>query len=317
MLIDHRICLEEEQRRKLDAISEILTACDPMIRRLLDDHQRLSTRWMPHEFVPWGRGRDFLETPWHSDQSPLDPEVVTAFETNLLTEDNLPYYHAQIAKIVDPGSALADWNRIWTSEEAGHSIVMRDYAHLMRIMDPVRLEQNRLQVMQIGFHRHFGDPLEVFAYTAVQELATRISHTKLGQKAGEPILLKLMSLISRDENFHYIFYRSLVKIVLEMNPDLMLPAIAKQLYSFEMPGAGLSDFDERTANSATLGIYGALEHRDLVIKPVLSHWEIDQLTGLSPEAERARERILRIPKILDRVIERQQVQVSFAPSTSR
>jgi acyl-[acyl-carrier-protein] desaturase len=138
---------------------------------------------------------------------------------------------------------------------------------------------------------------------------------KLGQKAGEPILLKLMSLISRDENFHYIFYRSLMKLVLETDSDLALPAIMKQLYSFEMPGAGgMENFDERTQIAADLSIYGALEHRDMVIKPLLQYWGIDKLKPLSPEGRRAQERILKLLAVLDRMVERQQAQSSL-PST--
>ena len=79
----------------------------------------------------------------------------------------------------------------------------------------------------------------MIAYTTAQELATRISHLETGKKADEPILQKLLALIARDENFHYIFYRSLVKQVLAIAPELMLPAIAKQFYSFRHAGRSL------------------------------------------------------------------------------
>jgi len=309
MLIGHRSHLTETQVQRLDAIDEILAACEPQIRQLLEDHKALSRRWFSHEILPWGRGRSFVDEPWNPDQSPLDPQIVLAFETNLLTEDNLPYYHAHIASVVGEGSSLAEWNRIWTSEEGAHAVVMRDYAHLMRIIDPVRLETKRLEIMRLGFHRDFADPLELFSYTAFQEAATRVSHLKLGQKAGEPQLAKLMSLISRDENFHYIFYRSLVKIVMNEAPELVLPAIMKQLYSFAMPGTELKDFEEREDNESRLGIYGALEHRDLVVKPTLTYWGIEQLTNLPAEAARAQERILKAVRVLDRVVERQQQKI--------
>lgn len=286
-------------------ITEAFQACESQIRELLSEHLKISKRWHAHEILPWGEGRDFGEEPWSQEQSPLSPEMATAFETHLLTEDNLPSYHSQIAKYVPAGSALAEWNGIWTSEEGLHSIVMRDYAHLMRVIDPVRLENNRLAIMREGFNRSFANPLELFAYTSMQELATRVSHLKLGQRAGEPVLLKLMVLISKDENFHYIFYRSIVKMMLEFVPDLMLPAILKQLLSFQMPGVGMSDFYERHTIAADLGIYGALEHRDLVIKPVLQFWDVEKLRNLRPETERVRERILRIPLLMDRLVEKQ------------
>jgi acyl-[acyl-carrier-protein] desaturase len=305
MQIDYRTPPEEPMRRRLDRIKEVLKAIDPQVRALIAEHRERSTRWMPHEVLPWGRGEDFNDKPWAPQQSPLRPEIALALETNLLTEDNLPYYHAQIAKVVDEGSALHEWNGLWTAEESAHAIVMRDYVHLSRALDPARLEVNRLAVMQKGFGRRFADPFEVLAYTAAQELATRISHLSVGQKSGDPALLKVLSLVARDENFHYIFYRAVVKAILDVAPELMLPSIMRQLYTFNMPGEGFDRFAERSAAIAAEGIFGTREYRDEVVKPILFHWGIDKLRGLPPEAERARERILKLEKVLDRMLKQQ------------
>ena len=86
----------------------------------------------------------------------------------------------------------------------------------------------------------------------------------------------------------------------------MLPAINAQMYSFSMPGNGMSNFEIRQAVIANAGIYGAREHRDLVVMPLLRYWKLDQLTGLSPESEKIRDRILRLEKVLDRMVERQE-----------
>lgn len=289
-----------------DRIKEVLRAIEPRVRTLIAEHRKKSIRWMPHEALPWGRGQDFNEKPWTPDQSPLRPEIALALETNLLTEDNLPYYHAQIARVVDEDSALREWNGLWTAEEATHSMVLRDYVHLSRALDPRKLELGRLAVMQKGFGRRFGDAFEVLAYTTAQELATRISHLAVGQKSGDPALLRVLSLVARDENFHYVFYRSVVKAVLDEAPELMLPAIMKQLYSFSMPGDGFERFEERSAVIAEEGIFGTREYRDQVVKPILAHWEIDKLRGLPPEAERAQERILKLEKVLDRMLARRE-----------
>lgn len=306
MLIDYRVQLTSEERKRLDAIKEVLKAIEPQVKQLLANHREKSKRWYPHEIVPWGRGQDFIEVPWREEQASLRPEIVLALETNLLTEDNLPYYHAQIQDMMDPGSIWQDWNRLWTTEEANHAVAMRDYLYLMRVMDPKKIEDNRLAVMEGGWDRDFADPLEIFAYTSAQELATRISHLRTGQRADEPIILKLLTLISRDENFHHIFYRSVVKAVLEFTPELMLPALMKQLYSFEMPGSAMSNFELRQAMISDAGIYGVREHRDLVMMPLLRYWDIDKLCGLSPESRKIQERILRLEKVLDRMVEKQE-----------
>lgn len=307
MLIDYRRELSADERRGFDAMKAVLKQIEPQVEKLFNDHKERSTRWYPHEVVPWGEGRDFNAEPWDESQCPLRPEVVLALETNLLTEDNLPYYHAQIERMVDPDSIWQKWNRLWTSEEGGHASAMRDYLYLKRVMDPVMIEKNRLAIMEAGFDRDFANPLEVFAYTSAQELATRISHLRAGQIADEPIVLKLMSLISRDENFHFIFYRGVVKAVLELTPELMLPAIAAQFYSFQMPGTGMSNFELRQAVIANAGIYGARQHRDEVIKPLIRFWQIDKISGIQDEkALKAQERIIKLEKVLDRMVERQE-----------
>lgn len=306
MLIDYRTQLNAGERSRLDKIKEVLRAIDPRVKTLIAEHRANSTRWMPHELLPWEQGENFNDKPWTPDQSPLRPEIAVALETNLLTEDNLPYYHAHIARVVDEDSALHEWTGIWTSEEAAHATVLRDYVHLTRALDPRRLELGRLAVMQKGTGLRFADPLEVLAYTSVQELATRISHQAVGKKGGDPTLAKIMLLISRDENFHYVFYRSVVKAILEIAPELMLPAIQTRLYGFDMPGDGIEGFTERSALMAEEGIFGTREYRDGVVKPVLAYWEIDKLRGLPPDAERACERILNLERLLGRMIDRQE-----------
>ncbi len=306
MLIDYRVTLSDAERNRLDAMTEALQAVEPEVQRLLNEHRATSRRWYPHEIIPWGRGKDFNEIPWDPEQNTLRPEVVVALETNLLTEDNLPYYHAKLEQTLTLGGPFKEWTQLWTSEEDNHATCIRDYLHLMRVMDPREIEENRLKMVQAGFERHFADPFEIFAYTAAQELATRISHLRAGQRADEPIILKILTLIARDENFHFVFYRSVAKALIEVAPELMLIAIANQLYSFEMPGTGMTNFELRKATIADAGIYGAREHRDMVIAPLLRYWDLDKLTGLSPEAEKTRDRILRLENVLTRMVERQE-----------
>jgi len=306
MLIDYRIVLSAEERKHLDVCKEALYAVQPKVQEYLDNHRKNSRRWYPHEILPWGKGIDYREVPWAAEQCPLSPEIVLALETNLLTEDNLPYYHAHIERFLENSGPWKEWNRLWTSEEAQHGETIRDYLYLLRVVDPIRIVDERSSVMQAGFDRNFRDPLELFAYTSAQELATRISHLRTGQKADEPIILKLLQLVSRDENFHYIFYRSVTDDLLEIVPDITLIAIMKQLYSFEMPGTGMSNFEFRQKVIANAGIYGVREHRDLVITPLLKYWRIDERSPVTTEGKKAQDRILRLDRVLERMAEKQE-----------
>lgn len=306
MLVDYREHISPERRKHLDAIKDALKSIEGEVRVMFEDHKTNSRRWYPHEILPWGAGQDYNEVPWSEAQVKVSPDIVMAFETNLLTEDNLPYYHAEIAQMMDKNSIWQEWNRRWTAEEGMHGAAMRDYLYLTRAVEPYEMEQNRLAVMEQGFDRNFDNPLEIFSYTAAQELATRISHLRCGQKADEPIALKLLTLIARDENFHYVFYRGVCAHILKIAPELMLPAMVNQLYSFEMPGSAMSNFEIRQAVIADAGIYGAREHRDQVIRPLMKFWKIDELTGLSPEAQKQQERLLKLDKLLTRLVERQE-----------
>lgn len=306
MLIDYRRELSPEERKKFDQIKEVLKAIEPKVEEFMAEHRRNSRRWSPHEVVPWGEGVDYKKVPWKPEQCPLSPDVVLALETNLLTEDNLPYYHAQIQEMIERGGVWEKWLHLWTAEEGVHSDTIRDYFYLMRVMDPVIIEKHRLGIMEAGFDRAFADPLEIFAYTSAQELATRISHLRTAQRADEPILYELLKLVSRDENFHYIFYRSVVKAVLEIAPELMLPALNAQLYSFEMPGTGMNKYELRRATIENAGIYGIREHRDLVIRPLLKFLEIDKLKDLPPGTAKVQSRVLKLDKVLIRMIEKQE-----------
>ena len=306
MLIDYRRRLSPDEVKHLDACKDALTSVEPQVRELLEDHRRNSRRWYPHEVLPWGRGQDYREVPWSKEHSPLRPECVIAVETNLLTEDNLPYYHSHLERFLDHSGVWKEWNRLWTAEEAKHGETLRDYLYLLRVMDPVQIEDHRYGIMEQGWDRAFGDPLELFAYTAAQELATRISHLRTGQRCDEEVALKLLTHIARDENFHFVFYRGVCRAVLQVAPDLMLPAIMKQLYSFEMPGAGMDSFELRQLTIANAGIYGVREHRDQVVLPLLKFWDIDGLTDLSPAAAKAQERILKLEKVLTRMVEKQE-----------
>jgi acyl-[acyl-carrier-protein] desaturase len=306
MLIDYRREITVEERKHYDACKELLCSIESHVKEALDNHRKIRKDWYPHELLPWGKGIDFRECPWTPNQSPLRPEVKLALETNLLTEDNLPYYHSHIERFVDGSGVWKEWNRLWTAEEAQHGESMRDYLYLLRVTDPKQIADERKAIMEVGFDRHFGDPLELFAYTSAQELATRISHIRTGQRADEPIVLELLKNISRDENFHYVFYRNIIGLCLDRSPDITLKAIANQLYSFEMPGAGMSNFEFRQLTIANAGIYGVKEHRELVIEPVLSYWKIGDRQPETAAGKKAQERILKLDKVLQRMEDKQQ-----------
>lgn len=276
----------------------LLNELEPVVGDLLDRHLSKSKEWFPHELVPYDRGRDFEpgET-WNAQEAAFDESVRSALFVNLLTEDNLPYYYETIDGMFGSDNAWGQWNRRWTAEEGRHSIVIRDYLTVTRAIDPVELERARMAQVSKGEVPQPGSVADGVAYVALQELATRISHHNTGKKlkeAGDEAGYEVMKRVGADENFHYLLYRDIGSAALQLDPSAMVIAIDRQVADFEMPGTGIVDFGKHAKNIAEAGIYDYQIHHDDIIKPVLfSHWKVDKLENLTPEAQKAQEHLMK------------------------
>jgi len=284
---------------------DMLRELDSAVRAGLERHLSATSEWFPHEYVPYEVGRNYPHEPWKNEDSDLSPVSRTALEVNLVTEDNLPYYHLALWEMFGRDGAWGEWVRRWTAEEGRHAIVLRDYLTVTRGMDPVMLERGRMDAVCRGFYPNgvdgsFGDPLDGIVYATLQELATRISHRNTGTFTRDPLIEKLTARIATDENLHYVFYRELGKAVLEIDPSAMMLAINRQVTAFTMPGLELPEFRRKAIEIAKAGIYDLRIHHDQVVLPVLfKHWKIDRLTELTEEAERARENLTTFLALLD------------------
>jgi acyl-[acyl-carrier-protein] desaturase len=285
----------------------------PAAEKLMDRHTASSKEWFPHLYVPWSRGRDFQpDEEWDPDEFPVPDAVRDALFVNLLTEDNLPYYFHTIDKMFGPG-VWAEWIRRWTAEEQRHSIVIRDYLTVTRALDPVELERGRMAQVSGAVVPEPPTPADTLVYVALQELATRVSHRNTGKLLNDPVGYEVMARVAADENLHYLFYRDLVAEALALDPSAVVVAIDRQVREFEMPGTGIHNFTARARNIARAGIYDPALHYDQVLVPVvLRHWKLEEIEGLSVEAEEARDRVLaymtRLESVARRLAERRQAQ---------
>jgi acyl-[acyl-carrier-protein] desaturase len=268
---------------------DLLVELEPVVATNLDRHLAAAKEWMPHEYVPWGEGRDFADDPWAPEQSALSPVAQVAFEVNLLTEDNLPSYHFEIATRFGRDGAWGTWVHQWTAEEGRHAMCMRDYLLVTRAVDPIQLERDRMAQMRTGYNTGAKTSLEVLAYVSFQELATRIAHRNTGRYTDDATADRLLARVAADENLHMIFYRDLVRAALEIAPDETVQAIATEAMGFEMPGTGIRDFNRRAVQIAKAGIYDLRIHHDEVLYPLLRSWKFFELENLNAEAEQARE----------------------------
>ena len=277
----------------------VLAEIEPVAESLLERHLATAKEWFPHELVPYSRGRDF-EPGWTWSEADCDlggvelsPALRSALFVNLLTEDNLPYYFRDIELMFGREGAYGTWVRRWTAEEGRHSIVIRDYLTASRAIDPVELERGRMAQVSSGEAPQPSSPLVGTVYVTLQELATRIAHRNTGKLLGDRAGYEVMARVAADENLHYLYYRDLASAAFEVDPSQMVLAVEQVVRDFAMPGTGIVDFAHHSRLIASVEIFDAAIHHEQVLVPVvLRHWKVQELTGLSSDAEFARDRLV-------------------------
>ncbi|NUW34018.1 acyl-ACP desaturase [Nonomuraea sp. SMC257] len=275
--------------------TELLHELEPVVAGELDRHHAMAKEWFPHEYVPWSEGRDFDGVyggeAWQESDSKLPEAARVSLIVNLLTEDNLPSYHHEIATTFGRDGAWGTWVHRWTAEEDRHGTAIRDYLTVTRAVDPVALERARMVHMESGFTSEYGTMLQQLAYVSFQELATRIAHRNTGRASGDEGCERLLARIAADENLHMLFYRNLLKAAFELDPNQTMRAVTDVVTTFQMPGSGIEGFARKAMIIANEGIYDLRLHMDDVLMPVLRQWSVFDKTGLDAEGEQAREEL--------------------------
>ncbi|MEV6562049.1 acyl-ACP desaturase [Nocardia sp. NPDC051756] len=309
---------------------EILTELQPVAEQNLNRHLALAKDWHPHDYIPWDEGCNFAAMggqDWAPEQSKLSEVAKVAMITNLLTEDNLPSYHREIAENFSQDGAWGTWVGRWTAEENRHGIAIRDYLVVTRGVDPVALEEARMIHMTNGVAApdNWGGFMESVTYVTFQELATRVSHRNTGRVCNDAIADRMLQRIAADENLHMIFYRNMCGAGLDLAPDQAMMAITKILTHFIMPGAGMPNFRRNGVLMAKHGIYDLRQHLEDVVAPVLKQWNIFERNDFGPRGEQAREElgvfiekleqdVLKFEEQRDRMFAREAAKAALQPA---
>ncbi|MEV6931084.1 acyl-ACP desaturase [Dactylosporangium sp. NPDC051485] len=293
----------------------LLRELEPVVEENLNRHLATAKEWFPHEYVPWSEGRDFDGVlggiAWEPDQSKLSEVARVSLVVNLLTEDNLPSYHHEIASTFGRDGAWGTWVHRWTAEEGRHGIAIRDYLLAARAVDPVALERARMTHMESGFRNAYDGLVESIAYVSFQELATRVSHRNTGTISGDPVCEQLLARVAADENLHMIFYRNLLGAAFDLAPNTTMRAVTRVATSFQMPGHSIEGFGRKSVQIAKAGIYDLRLHHDDVLVPVLRQVRaLDR--DLSGDGDAARDELVAFMTDLDtqaaRFVERRDAQ---------
>ena len=279
---------------------QLLHELEPVVEQLLDRHLSMFKEWNPHDYIPWSDGKNFYTLDgqdWEPGQSRLSDVAQVAMVQNLLTEDNLPSYHREIAMNFTMDGPWGQWVNRWTAEENRHSTALRDYLVVTRAVDPVELEKLRMEQMTRGFspgQNHQGDKFadslfDSVMYVSFQELATRVSHRNTGKACNDGIADQLLARVSADENLHMIFYRDVSAAGLDIAPNQAMKSVHRILRNFKMPGFTVPEFRRKAVIIAVGGVYDPRIHLNEVVMPVLRNWRIFEREDFSGEAARMRD----------------------------
>jgi acyl-[acyl-carrier-protein] desaturase len=301
---------------------QLLHELEPVVEANINRHLSMRKDWNPHDYIPWSDGKDYYALggqDWDPEQSKLSEVAQVAMLTNLLTEDNLPSYHREIAMNFSMDGPWGFWVNRWTAEENRHGIALRDYLVVTRAIDPVELEQLRLEQVTRGFSPGQNQQLEgdadLFAeslfdsviYVTFQELATRVSHRNTGKACNEPIADQLLQRVSADENLHMIFYRDVSAAGFDIAPSQAMHSLHKVLTNFKMPGYTIPDFRRKAVVIAAGGVYDPRIHLDDVVMPVLKKWRIFEREDFTGEAARQRDELGTLVEELEDACEKFEV----------
>ena len=163
-----------------------------------------------------------------------------------------------------------------------------------------------------------ADPYRNFVYTSFQEMATMISHKRVGtlaKKQDNPELAMICNKIATDEGRHAHAYQSFVTRIFEVDPSEMMLAFADMMKKkIVMPAHYLRElgvdlgttFSHFSEAAQRLGVYTATDYVD-ILESLLKLWSIDKVPDLNEAGERARDYLMKLPDRLRRVSDRLKI----------
>ena len=286
---------------------EVLADLEQVVHELMESHEAKRELWFPSELLAPAPDTDpdahVRQLRKRAEGISLPARVALAL--NLLTEEGLPHFHRILAAYLGSDSFWTKWTNLWTAEEDRHGAVLHDYSRDSRILDNPVLERMQFEYLRAGFEPEWDkDPYRVFVYTTLQERATQVSHANTGKVAGEhePTIGMVLSNVAKEEARHYTFYRTVFKEVLARDPNRGLASAAEVMPAIDMPGINVPGFREMADVIRRAGIYGPREYLKIVEEQI-RFWAVEALEGLDEAGKRAQEKILAIPKRLERVAE--------------
>ena len=275
---------------------ELLYALEKAIPEIMEEHHAAAEAWNPHDWVPWDDGRNFAflgGVDFDPDQpAPLPADAAAAVLALLLTKDNMPSYHRLMAQ---KASIFGAWQQVigsWTAEDNRHSIALRDYLVVSRLVDPEVAENLRLHHITKG---KLQSPvsltdyqiLDVMALLAVHELQCVAFEEKLLADSDNEVLTAIVSRILHDDRVQAKTFTNFLNAGVDANISELVTAVDKAISEMELIGADVDNFGDLDL----IAKYNA-DASTYVASTLVADLKLQSLGGLSDKDEAARQRIL-------------------------
>lgn len=265
---------------------ELLYALEKAIPEIMEEHHAAAEAWNPHDWVPWDDGRNFAflgGVDFDPDQpAPLPADAAAAVLALLLTKDNMPSYHRLMAQ---KASIFGAWQQVigsWTAEDNRHSIALRDYLVVSRLVDPEVAENLRLHHITKG---KLQSPvsltdyqiLDVMALLAVHELQCVAFEEKLLADSDNEVLTAIVSRILHDDRVQAKTFTNFLNAGVDANISELVTAVDKAISEMELIGADVDNFGDLDL----IAKYNA-EASTYVASTLVADLKLQSLGGLSP-----------------------------------
>ena len=278
--------------------------------------------WQPTDFLPNPDSNSFFdeikEIRELAKELPYDFWVVLVGD--MITEEALPTYESWLMEVEGVGqterNGWSKWVRHWTAEENRHGDVLNKYLYLSGRVNMREIEKTTQYLISDGFDIGTDrDPYKNFVYTSFQELATYISHnrvSKIAKAKGNKQLAKMCRIVAGDEMRHHNAYSEFVRRIFEVDPSQMMMAfhymmkrkIVMPAHFLRESGDKISSAFEEFSNTAQrIGVYTAMDYVEILEK-LIKTWDLDKISNLTDEAEKARDYLMKLPARMTRIADR-------------
>ena len=313
------------KNKRLEVMKFLEKDVDALVEKYLIP---IDSIWQPSDFLPNSETTDsaFFEDVREirelAKELPYDFWVVLVGD--MITEEALPTYESWLMDVegvdqVNGENGWAKWVRQWTAEENRHGDVLNKYLYLSGRVNMKEIEITTQHLIADGFDIGTDrDPYKNFVYTSFQELATYVSHNrvaKIAKDMGNKRLSKMCKIISGDEMRHHHAYSEFVERIFQVDPSQMMMAFHYMMkQKITMPAHFLREtgnqigtaFEEFSNTAQRIGVYTSTDYVDILQK-LIERWEIDKITGLNDEAEKARDYLMKLPARMYRISERMKI----------